>query len=83
MKCEKHSARKFILLFLSIFLIFLKKSIDKQGNIKYNVQCCCGCSTKYGGIAQLARACGSYPQCRWFKSIFRYQHRNTQCVPVF
>ena len=26
-----------------------------------------------GGIAQLARACGSYPQCRWFKSSCRYQ----------
>ena len=24
------------------------------------------------GIAQLARACGSYPQCRWFKSDYRY-----------
>ena len=27
---------------------------------------------KYGGIAQLARAHGSYPWCRWFKSSFRY-----------
>ena len=26
----------------------------------------------FGGIAQLARACGSYPQCRGFKSLFRY-----------
>ncbi len=26
----------------------------------------------YGGIAQLARARGSYPRCRWFKSNFRY-----------
>ena len=25
-----------------------------------------------GGIAQLARAHGSYPWCRWFKSDFRY-----------
>ena len=25
-----------------------------------------------GGIAQLARAHGSYPWCRWFKSSFRY-----------
>ena len=29
-----------------------------------------------GGIAQLARACGSYPQCRWFKSDYRY-HRSS------
>ncbi len=27
----------------------------------------------YGGIAQLARACGSYPQCPRFKSRCRYQ----------
>ena len=28
----------------------------------------------YGGIAQLARAFGSYPTGRWFKSDFRYQN---------
>ena len=27
---------------------------------------------QYGGIAQLARAFGSYPKCRWFKSDCRY-----------
>lgn len=26
-----------------------------------------------GGVAQLARACGSYPQRRWFESTRRYQ----------
>ena len=26
----------------------------------------------YGEVAQLARACGSYPQCRGFKSLPRY-----------
>ena len=31
----------------------------------------CGC--RDGGIAQLARACGSYPQCPRFKSRCRYQ----------
>ena len=30
---------------------------------------------KYGGIAQLARAFGSYPKCRRFKSYFRYHIR--------
>ena len=30
---------------------------------------------KYGGIAQLARARGSYPRCRWFKSSSRYLER--------
>ena len=28
---------------------------------------------RYGGVAQLARACGSYPQCPRFKSSRRYQ----------
>ena len=34
----------------------------------------------YGGIAQLARARGSYPRCRWFKSSSRYlcKKRNLQ-----
>ena len=27
---------------------------------------------RYGGIAQLARALGSYPGCRWFESNCRY-----------
>ena len=26
-----------------------------------------------GGVAQLARACGSYPQCQRFKSVRRHQ----------
>ena len=29
-------------------------------------------TSTYGGIAQLARAHGSYPWCRGFKSLFRY-----------
>ena len=28
---------------------------------------------RYGGVAQLARAFGSYPECHWFKSSRRYQ----------
>ena len=31
----------------------------------------------YGGIAQLARAHGSYPWCREFKSPFRYEFRSS------
>ena len=31
-------------------------------------------AVKYGGIAQLARAFGSYPECRRFKSHCRYQN---------
>ena len=28
-----------------------------------------------GGVAQVARACGSYPQCQRFKSVRRYHYR--------
>ncbi|PRR73338.1 hypothetical protein CPAL_12230 [Clostridium thermopalmarium DSM 5974] len=34
-------------------------------------------TNKHGGIAQLARAFGSYPKCRRFKSYFRYQTKRT------
>ena len=30
------------------------------------------CGIKRGGIAQVARALGSYPGCRWFESNCRY-----------
>ena len=33
-----------------------------------------------GGIAQLARAFGSYPKCRRFESYFRYQRPGGQAV---
>ena len=39
-------------------------------------------SRRYGGIAQLARAFGSYPTGRWFKSDFRYHFRFTQYGPL-
>ena len=31
--------------------------------------------SKSGGVAQLVRACGSYPQCPGFKSLHRHQFR--------
>ena len=34
---------------------------------------------KDGGIAQLARAFGSYPECRRFESHCRYQFYNKEC----
>ena len=37
----------------------------------------------YGGIAQLARAHGSYPWCRWFKSSFRYLKRLSIMLGLF
>ena len=33
-----------------------------------------------GGIAQLARAHGSYPWCRWFKSSSRYFYFKYKCL---
>ena len=38
---------------------------------------------EYGGIAQLARAHGSYPWCREFKSPFRYYTAWTVCPGFF
>ena len=37
----------------------------------------------HGGIAQLARAFGSYPTGRWFKSDFRYQGMRTPAFLSF
>ena len=39
--------------------------------------------TEYGGVAQLARACGSYPQCRGFKSPSRYEENGSCRTSVF
>ena len=46
----------------------MEKCIDKEDSACYNNQA-------RGGIAQLARAIGSYPIGRGFKSNFRYQHK--------
>ncbi len=52
--------------------ILRKMGIDKSLFYCYNTWAVEGLS--YGGIAQLARASGSYPAGRWFKSDFRYQY---------
>ncbi len=52
-----------------IFWTKKKKTLDKLFFLIYNIIRC------YGGIAQLARACGSYPQCQWFKSTYRYHYK--------
>ena len=52
-----------------------KKSVDKRKALWYNIKVADTERQKterYGGIAQLARALGSYPGCRWFKSDCRY-----------
>jgi hypothetical protein len=39
---------------------------------------------RFGGVAQLARAHGSYPWCRQFKSVLRYVIRyHRDMMPVF
>ena len=39
---------------------------------------------RYGGVAQLARALGSYPGCHWFKSNRRYHLRGAKSgAPLF
>ena len=50
--------------------------------ICYNSKARRGNYALYGGVAQLARACGSYPQCRWFKSDRRYQDFIFRVPPV-
>ena len=53
------------------FLIFYEKAIDKRTfSLLY---CPLSCRAEYGGIAQLARAFGSYPKCPRFESRCRYQ----------
>ena len=49
------------------------KHIDKSVCFVYNIMAL-EKRASYGGIAQLARALGSYPNGRWFKSDFRYQY---------
>ena len=55
------------------FLFFFGKMIDKRGNTRYNNNRRFRAQMQDGGIAQLARAFGSYPECHWFKSSYRYQ----------
>ena len=43
----------------------MKKVVDIKKVYSYN-------DIRFGGIAQLARAHGSYPWCHGFKSLFRY-----------
>ncbi len=55
-------------------LNLLQKYYEKvltNGNLS-NIIVVAAFSSTYGGIAQLARAFGSYPKCRRFKSYFRY-----------
>ena len=56
----------------TIFLMISKKSFKK---VLTNRSLCGIIYESHGGIAQLARALGSYPNGRWFKSDFRYQAR--------
>ena len=58
---------------LKKILIFFKKGIDKSRFVCYNTQARERSAQEYGGIAQLARAPGSYPVGRRFKSHIRYQ----------
>ena len=66
-KRKKEETRERDRKIVCFFLKFLKKSIDKRFFLWYNIQA-------FGGIAQLARATGSYPVGHGFKSNSRY-HR--------
>ena len=47
--------------------------VDKPHVFRYTKHRSLRQRTNDGGIAQLARAFGSYPKCHWFKSSCRYQ----------
>ena len=51
------------------------KPLDKSEIFRYSNPCLFK-QTTYGGVAQLARAFGSYPKCHRFKSSRRYQMGN-------
>ena len=51
--------------------IFYKKMLTIHDQVCYSKSCLV--EERYGGVAQLARACGSYPQCQEFKSLRRHQ----------
>ena len=54
---------------------YLKNQLTKRGTLRIITLALFPVRGKLGGIAQLARACGSYPQCPRFKSRCRYQNR--------
>ena len=60
-----------------------EKHIDNSTNSCYINSCL---SRVHGGVAQLARACGSYPQCHRFESSRRYHRRrdamHLSCIPT-
>ena len=53
--------------------VFTKKMLTTCSCICYINSCLV--EVTHGGVAQLARACGSYPQCHRFESSRRYHHR--------
>ena len=53
----------------------LKNNVDKGDFLYYIISVdAIGCNSEYGGIAQLARAIGSYPAGHRFKSYCRYHN---------
>ena len=67
-------------------MIFFTKTIDIKKVLVYNiyrrVSKMDNLIITYGGIAQLARALGSYPGCHWFKSSYRYHRLLNYQQPV-
>ena len=51
---------------------FFEKGLDKPGGMRYTESCLTGVPVLHGGVAQLARAFGSYPKCHRFESSRRY-----------
>ena len=62
--CRRRKGKKN---FLKKFKKCLTNGAETRILMEHRLRC-----TPHGGIAQLARAFGSYPKCRRFKSYFRY-----------
>ena len=58
---------------LKILSYFAKNILTNRFRYNIIIKPCRMTRLTYGGIAQLARAFGSYPECRWFESNCRYQ----------
>ena len=65
-----------------IFRFFCKKVLTNRNRcdiiVKQSARASLSADAKHGGIAQLARALGSYPKGRGFKSNFRYHGNETK-----
>ncbi len=64
-------------------VIKCKYFVLTQRNLFSIIALACSKEMQNGGVAQLARALGSYPGCHRFKSSRRYQKWECKCAPTY